>query len=97
MHTVVIPKMAAVIIVTAIHVLIFCPVQQRPEVSAHCVPAVLLGPGETAMTESDVLPTLMESTVSQGAQDTIETPLRDIRLKSGGLPGGGDTLLQPEE
>lgn len=93
-NTAVTPKMGAVIIVTAIHALIFCSVLQMQEVSANCVPSMMSHPPatrpvETVMTQSNVLPTLMEPTVdhrghrdpSEGCQDgTRRTSRRDEEI-----------------
>lgn len=64
-NTAVTPKMGAVIIVTAIHALIFCSAQQMqkcPLCAKHDVPSPPR-PVETVATQSIVLPTRMEPTV----------------------------------
>lgn len=45
-------------IITAIHALVFCPIQQTQEVSAHCAPGVVFPqrPVETSVTQMCGLP-----------------------------------------
>lgn len=86
-NTAVTPKMGAVIIVTAIHALIFCSAQQMqkcPLCAKHHVPSPQ-GLWKQWRHSPLYCPPVWSPQLITGC---TETPLRNVRMEPGGLPGG---------